>query len=217
MDVNQITNKEQKEILAKKIAEKVENGQTIGFGSGSTSYLTAIEIGKKIKEKNIKIKAIPTSKDIEEICKEYEIEIGNLVEDKIDWAFDGADEVDPNNNMIKGMGKAMFKEKLNILNSPKNYILVDNTKFVEKLGERHPVPVEVFPSAMNYVSDELKKLGAVETTFRGMTENGNAIIDAKFENICYDSNINLEKEIKKISGVIESGLFLGYNVEVIRD
>ena len=221
MDVNQITNKEQKEVLAKKIAEKVENGQTIGFGSGSTSYLTAIEIGKKVKEKNLKIKAIPTSKEIEEVCIKYDIEIGNLVEDNIDWAFDGADEVDPENNMIKGMGRAMFKEKLNILNSPKNYILVDNTKFVKKLGEKHPVPVEVFPSAMNYVAIELKKLGAIETTFRGMTENGNAILDAKFENINYSNNQiddeNLEKQIKKISGVIESGLFLGYNVEVIRD
>ena len=65
MDINQITNKEQKLQLAKKIAEKVDNGQTIGFGSGSTSYLSAIEIGKKIKEKGLKIKAIPTSKEIE--------------------------------------------------------------------------------------------------------------------------------------------------------
>lgn len=212
MDINVITNKEQKIILAKKIAEEVENGQTIGFGSGSTSYLTAIEIGKKVKENNLKIKAIPTSKEIEDVCKEYGIELGNLLEDKIDWSFDGADEVDSNNNMIKGMGAAMFKEKLNMVNSPITYILVDDTKFVNKLGEKHPVPVEVFPSALKYVASELKKLGAVETTFRGMTENQNSILDTKFENIDED----LEKKIKQIPGVIESGLFMGYNVEVIR-
>ena len=106
----------------------------------------------------------------------------------------------------------MFKEKLNIINSPKTYILVDKTKLVKSLGEKHPVPVEVFPSALKYVSSELKKLGAEETVFRGMTENENAILDAKFEKI----DLKLEKQIKEITGVIESGLFIGYNVEVIK-
>ena len=213
MDINNITNKEQKIILAKKLAEKVENGQTIGFGSGSTSYLTAIEIGKKVKENKWNIKAIPTSKEIEDVCNDYGIKLGNLVEDSIDWSFDGADEVDSNNNMIKGMGAAMFKEKLNMVNSPITYILVDNTKFVDKLGEKHPVPVEVFPSAVKYVSNKLKSLGATETVYRGMTENQNAILDTKFENI----DNSLEKKIKQIPGVIESGLFIGYNVEIITD
>ena len=213
MDINNITNKEQKIILAKKLAEKVENGQTIGFGSGSTSYLTAIEIGKKVKENKWDVKAIPTSKEIEDVCNDYGIKLGNLVEDSIDWSFDGADEVDSNNNMIKGMGAAMFKEKLNMVNSPITYILVDNTKFVDKLGAKHPVPVEVFPSAVKYVSNKLKSLGATETVYRGMTENQNAILDTKFENI----DNSLEKKIKQIPGVIESGLFIGYNVEIITD
>lgn len=212
MDIDKITNKEEKLALAKTIAEKVKEGQTIGFGSGSTSYLAAIEIGKKVNKENLKIKAIPTSKEIEDVCNEYKIEIGNLLENKIDWAFDGADEVDEERNMIKGMGAAMFKEKLNIINSPKTYILVDKTKLVKSLGEKHPVPVEVFPSALKYVSSELKKLGAEETVFRGMTENENAILDAKFEKI----DLKLEKQIKEITGVIESGLFIGYNVEVIK-
>ena len=211
MDIDKITNIEEKTKLAKLIAEKVENGQTIGFGSGSTSYLAAIEIGKKVQENGWKIKAIPTSNEIEDICKKYGIEIGNLVEDKIDWVFDGADEVDKNNNLIKGMGAALFKEKLNILNSPKTYILVDESKFVDYLGQNHPVPIEVFPSAMNYVANELTKLGATETLYRGMTENNNAIIDTRFEKITTE----LEKKIKTIAGVIESGLFIGYNIEII--
>ena len=210
MDIEKISNKEEKIKLAKMMLEKLKDGQVIGFGSGSTSYLTVIEIGKYIKENGIKIKAIPTSNEIEELCKQYDIEIGNLAKDKIDWAFDGADEVDKNNNMIKGMGRAMFKEKINILNSPENYILVDDTKFVEKLGEKHPIPVEVFPSAITYVANELTKLGATETIFRGMTDNNNAILDTKFNEI----NANLEKQIKQITGVIESGLFTGYNVNI---
>ncbi len=212
MDIDKIENKEQKLVLAKMIAKKVEDGQTIGFGSGSTSYLAAIEIGKLAKENGLKITAIPTSKDIENVCKEYGINVGNLLEDDIDWAFDGADEVDENNNMIKGMGRAMFKEKLNVVSSPITYILVDETKFVKELGEKHPVPVEVFPSAMKFVSNELTKLGAIETVYRGMTENDNAILDTKFEKI----DESLEKKIKEIPGVIESGLFFNYNVEILK-
>lgn len=213
MDANNIINKEQKLSLARRLAEKVENGQTIGFGSGSTSYLTAIEIGKKVRENNWDITAIPTSKEIENVCVQYGIKLGNLIENSIDWSFDGADEVDAKNNMIKGMGAAMFKEKLNMVNSPITYILVDDTKFVNKLGEKHPVPVEVFPTAEKYVSSELKKLGAIEIIFRGMTENQNSILDTRFENI----GISLEKKIKQIPGVIESGLFIGYNVEVMKN
>ena len=212
MDIDKITNKEQKLILAKIIADKVENGQTIGFGSGSTSYLSTIEIGKKVKNEGLKIKAIPTSQYIEDACKEYGIEIGNIMEDNIDWAFDGADEVDSENNMIKGMGNAMFKEKLNILQSPKNYILIDSTKVVKKLGEGHPIPIEVFPKALKYVSSELEKLGAYEIIFKGMSENQNSILHVRFNDISKD----LEKQIKSITGVIESGLFIGYNVEVIK-
>lgn len=211
MDIDKISRKEEKIKLGKKIAERVKDGQTIGFGSGSTSYLTAIEIGKKVEKEHLHIIAIPTSKEIENVCKQYKIQIGNLVENKIDWAFDGADEVDPDNNMIKGMGAAMFKEKLNILNSPINYILIDQTKFVKELDEKHPVPVEVFPQALEYVSRKLEELGATETIFRGMTENQNAILDVRFEKI----DNKLEAKIKNITGVIESGLFMGYNVEII--
>ena len=198
MDIDKISRKEEKIKLGKKIAERVKDGQTIGFGSGSTSYLTAIEIGKKVEKEHLHIIAIPTSKEIENVCKQYKIQIGNLVENKIDWAFDGADEVDPDNNMIKGMGAAMFKEKLNILNSPINYILIDQTKFVKELGEKHPVPVEVFPQALEYVSRKLEELGATETIFRGMTENQNAILDVRFEKI----DNKLEAKIKNITGVI---------------
>lgn len=211
MDIGKITNVKEKLELAQRVAKLVGDGQTIGFGSGTTSYLASIEIGKLVKENCWHIKAIPTSKEIEDVCKEYDIQIGNLLEDKIDWSFDGADEVDKNKNMIKGMGAAMFKEKLNILSSPKTYILVDKSKYVDYLGEKHPVPVEVFPSAIKYVVNELIKLGATETIFRGMTENNNAIVDARFGRITPE----LEKSIKQISGVIESGLFINYDVEII--
>ena len=130
---NNVDNKEEKLKLAKRMASRVKDGDVIGFGSGSTSYITVEEIAKKVKEENLKIKAIPTSNIIEDLCHKLGIETVKLGEEKPDWCFDGADEVDPHNWLIKGMGAALYKEKLNIKESKENYILVDNTKFVEKL------------------------------------------------------------------------------------
>ena len=205
-----IENEEEKRKLAIKIASKVRDGETIGFGSGTTSYLTAVEIGKRVLNENLKIKAVPTSREIEDVCNQYKIEVTKLCDCNIDWAFDGADEVDENNNLLKGMGRAMFREKLNILSSPLTYILVDKTKFVKKLGEKHPVPIEVFADSKKLVSNELIKIGAKEIKYAGDSDN-NIILHVTFDEI----KKSLEKEIKQIPGVIESGLFFGYNVKII--
>lgn len=210
-----VKNRKEKEILGKEIAERVKNGETIGFGSGTTSFVAALTIGEKVQKEGLKIKAIPTSNDIELVCKYYGIEITNLNESKIDWCFDGADEVDSNNWLIKGLGAALFKEKLNIVNSKENYILVDSSKIVEKLEEKCVVPVEVFPTNINYIKEKLKELGAYEIKIRKnengedlITENSNKILDVRFKEVYK----RLEKDIKEIVGVIESGLFIDYNV-----
>ena len=216
----EISNLEEKKKLAEEIAKKVKEGQVIGFGSGSTSYLAVIAIADRMKKENIKIRAIPTSFEISMLCGYLDIPTTSLIEAKPDWCFDGADEVDENNWLIKGRGGAMFKEKLNIVNSPITYILVDKSKEDDKLGSKFKVPVECFPNSVNHVKLELLKLGGKEITLREakgkdgpiITENGNFILDVKFENI----NKELEKQIKSITGVIESGLFIGYDVEIVR-
>lgn len=221
VEFNNINQREEKEKIAKQITEKVKDGQVIGFGSGSTSYLTVIEIAKKIKEESINIIAIPTSLEIKMLCARLEIPTASIMEMKPDWSFDGADEVDNNNWMLKGRGGAMFKEKLNIANSPITYILIDRSKRVEKLGSKFKVPVECFPEAINYVNEELVKLCGKEIELRKamgkdgpiLTENNNVILDVKFEEITKE----LEKDIKAIPGVIESGLFIDYNVEIVSE
>ena len=221
VELDNINQREEKEKIAKQITEKVKDGQVIGFGSGSTSYLTVIEIAKKIKEESINIIAIPTSLEIKMLCARLEILTASIMEMKPDWSFDGADEVDNNNWMLKGRGGAMFKEKLNIANSPITYILIDRSKRVEKLGSKFKVPVECFPEAINYVNEELVKLGGKEIELRKamgkdgpiLTENNNVILDVKFEEITKE----LEKDIKAIPGVIESGLFIDYNVEIVSE
>ena len=153
------------------------------------------------------------------LCSYLAIPTTTLNEKKPDWSFDGADEVDNDKWLIKGRGGAMFKEKLNMVNSPITYILIDESKKVEKLGSKCKIPIECFPEALNYIKTELVNIGGSEIELRKaigkdgpcITENGNLILDVKFENISQD----LEKKIKSIPGVIESGLFINYNVEVI--
>lgn len=221
IEQSNIVNQEQKEKVAKQVAEKVKDGDVIGFGSGSTSYLAILEIAKKIEEENLHITAIPTSYEIKALCQKLKIPTVSILETRPDWAFDGADEVDKNNNwIIKGRGAAMFKEKLNMVNAGITYILVDETKLVDKLNEKAPIPIEVYPEAVNSVKEALLDLGATESVLRKaekkdgpvFTENNNVILDTKFVEI-YDS---LEDDIKSITGVIESGLFIDYPVEVLQ-
>ena len=216
----EIINREEKERLAKIMAKKLTSGDVVGFGSGSTSYLTAIELHKRAGEEGLDFTAIPTSYEMQMLCDYLGIKTASLLEKKPDWCFDGADEVDYNHNMIKGRGSQMYKEKLNIASSGKTYILVDESKMVNKLGEKFPIPVEIIPNALNYVKEHLYRLGANEMKLRlavnkdgpVITENGNFIVDCRFNEI----KETLEKDLKQITGVVESGLFLGYNIEVIR-
>ena len=217
----EITNENEKLKVAQKIAMLVKDGDTIGFGSGSTSFLAIKEIGKRAKSENLNILAIPTSYEVKLLCSSLGIPTASIMEKKPDWSFDGADEVDQNGWIIKGRGAAMFKEKLNIASSEKVYLLVDSTKIVNKLGENFKIPVECYPESVNYVKNELYKLGATSCNLRSakgkdgpvITENNNFVIDVKFDNI----KENLEKELKQITGVIETGLFIGYNnIEILK-
>jgi ribose 5-phosphate isomerase A len=214
-----IINLEGKQKVADEIATRVKDGDILGVGSGSTVYVALVAIAKRIKEEGLKVKAIPTSIEISLFCAKLGIPLTTLFENKPDWLFDGADEVDPDKSLIKGRGGAMFKEKLLISSSPKNYIIVDDSKLVKKLGTNFPVPIEVFPTALLHVEEELKKIGASELLLRPakgkdgpiITENGNLILDARFHDIGKD----MERAIKSITGVIESGLFINYNVEIL--
>jgi ribose 5-phosphate isomerase A len=205
--------------LAQQIAAKVKDGDIIGAGSGSTVYLALFAIAERVKKESLNVRIIPSSLEITMTCSNLGMSVTSLLEDKPDWAFDGADEVDPDHSLIKGRGGALFKEKLLIRSSLKNYILVDQSKLVEKLGSKFPVPIEVFPGALVYVESALRDLGITDITLRAakgkdgpiITENGNFLLDARFDHIPSDT----EQKIKSITGVIESGLFIDYDVEIM--
>ena len=216
---DRIINREGKERIARELAAQVKDGEVIGAGSGSTVYLTLFAIAERIRTEKLQVRVIPASMEISMTCVQLGIPQTTLWERRPDWTFDGADEVDPSHNLIKGRGGAMFKEKLLIKSSERAFILVDNSKFVSRLGSKFPVPVEVFPTGVVYVENQLKTLGASKVVLRMakgkdgpiLTENGNFILDAWFDGI---GNF-LEKEIKSITGVIESGLFIGYDIQVL--
>jgi ribose 5-phosphate isomerase A len=214
-----ISNRAGKQKVADQIVSKIKDGHVIGVGSGSTVFLTLFAIAERIKAEKLNILAIPTSIEISMTCSKLGIPLTSLYEHKPNWCFDGADEVDPNKSLIKGRGGALFKEKLLISTSPLNYIIVDDTKLVDKLGSKFPVPVEVFPQALLHVEEKLKALGAKEVVLRlaggkdgpVITENNNLLLDVHFGTIDKD----MERKIKSITGVIESGLFINYNIEVL--
>ena len=215
----EISNREEKQKVADKIASMVKDGDIIGVGSGSTAYLALLKIADRIRTEQLHIHAIPTSQEIKMACAKLGIPQTSLLEHKPNWTFDGADEIDPNHNMIKGRGGAMFKEKLLISSSPQTFIIADPSKMVSKLGSRFPVPVEIFPDALIHADQALRSLSPVDIKLRMaqgkdgpiITENGNLILDVWFDNI----PDNLENAIKSITGVIESGLFMHYEVNII--
>ena len=216
----EISNYDEKLTIAKKIALYAKDNDVIGFGSGSTSFLAVHEISKRIKNEGLSIIAIPTSNEIRMLCTSLDIPVATLNDVRPDWGFDGADEVSTNDWLIKGRGGAMFNEKLVMSNSPKTFILADTSKFVTKLCEKFPIPVECVPEAYKSVTTKLYELGAdnVHLRLSGkakdgpiLTENGNYILDVIFSNV----DASLESSIKQIVGVLESGLFIGYNVEII--
>jgi ribose 5-phosphate isomerase A len=216
---SEIINPIGKQKVAQQIAGMVKDGDILGVGSGSTVYMALLAIAERIKTERLNVLAIPTSVEISMFLSKLGIPMTTLFEHTPNWLFDGADEVDPKNSLIKGRGGAMFKEKLLIASSPLNYIIVDDTKIVDKIGTNFPIPIEVFPQALLHVEAELKKLGANSIVLRPakgkdgpvITENNNLILDCRFDEVPN----TMERDIKSITGVIESGLFIGYNLQIL--
>jgi ribose 5-phosphate isomerase A len=214
-----VSNRAAKEELGRRIAERVQDGQVIGVGSGSTSYIAIHAIAERVRKERLNVTAICTSQEVTLACVALDLPVASLLQRRPDWAFDGADEVDPERNLIKGRGGAMFMEKIVMHSSPRNFILVDQSKLVSRLGEKFPVPVEVLPITLRLVERELAAIGAVEIVMRPavkkdgpvITEHGNFILDVRFKEI----HTGLERDIKSIPGVIESGLFIGRDVEIV--
>ena len=201
-----------KERAADSALKLVRAGHVIGLGTGSTAKFAIEGLGKMVRA-GLAVKGVPTSIATERLATECGIALLDLNEaGTIDITIDGADEVDPDFNMIKGGGGALTREKLVALASTKRVILVDESKLVPKLGISRRLPVEVLPFSWKLSARLLAELSsAAELRRHGekpfVTDNGNHILDCQFGVI--EDAAALEKQIKLLPGVIDSGLFIG--------
>lgn len=205
-----------KQQVGKAAAEYIESNSIIGLGTGSTTAYAIEHIGKRLQSGSLKnIIGITTSFQAEVLAKKYNIPLSTLdMVDHIDIAIDGADEVDPRKNLIKGGGAAHTQEKIVDSLAKKFIVVVDGNKIVDSLGSTVPVPVEVIPKALTPVIKKLKELGGNPDLRMGIrkagpivTDQGNLIIDTKFDYI--DDPKSLETIINNIPGVLDNGLFVG--------
>lgn len=207
-----------KQMAAEKAVDDIEDGMTVGLGTGSTAYYAIMKVAKLVKE-GYTLKCVATSLQTEEIARQAGIDILPLDEvQTIDLTIDGADEVDPNLQLIKGLGGALLREKIVAAASKKEIIIVDHSKLVEKLGTKAPLPVEVLSFGHSHTLRSLQKLGCepVMRTVDGkpfITDGGNYIFDCRFTSI--DSPFFMESRINTIPGVVENGLFLNVATKVI--
>ncbi|WP_423792293.1 ribose-5-phosphate isomerase RpiA [Methanocaldococcus indicus] len=200
-----------KEKVAKEALKYIKDGYVVGLGSGSTAAIFIRELAKKMEEEDLNVFGIPTSYEARFLAIQYGIPLVSLDEYDIDLAVDGADEVDKNLNLIKGGGGCHTLEKIVDYNAKKFIVIVDESKLVNSLGEKFPIPVEVLPVAYRTVMKELSNYGNAVIRLaerkRGpiITDNGNFIIDLYAKNI--DNPKELEREINTIPGVVENGIF----------
>jgi len=188
----------------------VKDGYILGLGSGRAASAFVKSLAVLLREKNLKIRGIPTSLQIKIIAEEGGI---HLIEadqvQKIDVVFDGADQIDQNKYLIKGGGGALLRENILINAAKKVVIMADKSKFVKNFNRT--VPVEVHPLARNTVVKSIHKLGGkpkiriIERGYPFITENGNVILDCNFGVI--KNPKNLARKVKLISGVMEVGIF----------
>ncbi|HEY9764306.1 MAG TPA: ribose-5-phosphate isomerase RpiA [Trichocoleus sp.] len=214
--------KQMKQEVGRAAAARVQSNTIVGLGTGSTTAFAIQFIGERIESGELtNIKGIPTSFQASVLAKKYGIPLTTLDEvDEIALAIDGADEVDPQFNLIKGGGAAHTREKIVDALAKHFIVVVDSSKLVDKLGTTFPLPVEVLPMAVAPVTKALEALGGTPELRMGVkkdgpviTDQGNMILDVKFNSI--DDPATLEKTINNIPGVLENGLFVGVTHEVL--
>ena len=204
---------------AQKALEFVKPGMSVGLGTGSTAEIFIDLLGKREKEEKLGLACIATSRASERQAKRLGLKLAGFdAVEKLDAAFDGADQVDSDFNLIKGLGGALVREKIVDYRAKEFYVLVGEGKLCDELSGI--VPVEAIPMAEGAVRRELAALGALEAPARMegkmkfISDNGNPVLHAKFGKIGDPSE--LEWRINEIPGVVDNGLFTkGASVAVI--
>jgi len=204
-----------KKNAAKEAVRNVKDGSVVGLGSGSTAAFAIEELGNRIKREGLHVLGVPTSYQAFMLAVKHKIHMTTLEEHTtLDLTIDGADQIDENLNLIKGMGGALAREKIVASASKKLIVVADESKKVKVLGENNqPVPIEVLPFAASYVIRKVGDVGGKPVLREGarkvgpvITDNGNFIIDVGFG--LMREPLEIEMKLKKLPGVVETGLFI---------
>lgn len=195
-------------------ATRVEDGMRLGLGTGSTTAFFIEALGRRIHDEQMHVRGIPTSFAAERLARQHGVPLATLEDlESLDLAFDGADEIDPRLDLIKGRGGAHTRERVVASLAERFIVLADPSKLVDTLGSKMPVPVEVVPMAATPVMRRLERLGATPVLRLASSKDGPVvsdqgfwIIDARFEGI--QEPARLGDAIRDIPGVLDHGLFL---------
>jgi ribose 5-phosphate isomerase A len=197
--------------VARRALDLVEPGQTIGLGSGRASMAFLLALGERVRQ-GLRIQGVATSEAIAAQARKEGIPILDLAGSRcLDQAFDGADEVDPHFNLIKGLGGALLREKVVASAARRLVILVGQEKLVSRLGGHGCLPIEVVPFALKFCQERLRELGLeskvrMAGSERFVTDNGNHILDGTITPV--DDPASLDRSLHAIPGIVETGLFL---------
>ena len=200
-----------KKIAAEKATEEIQNGTVIGLGTGSTVYYALLKLGEMVRN-GLNIIGVPTSANTEKIATEQGITLSTLADHPtIELTIDGADEVDPHLNLIKGGGAALVREKIIANASKRIIIVVDETKVSKVLGTSFALPVEIVQFGweatqrlVNQICGKSHLRGGIHNPL--ITDNGNYILDCHFEGIPEPEKVEIL--LNNIPGVVENGIFV---------
>ncbi|MEK6785322.1 MAG: ribose-5-phosphate isomerase RpiA [Nitrospirota bacterium] len=202
-----------KKAAALKASEFVRSGMVVGLGTGSTAKHLLVALGEQVKA-GMKLRGVPTSQETAVLAKQAGIPLIDAENRwEIDVAIDGADQVDPHFNLIKGGGGALLKEKIVAASAKQFIVMVDHTKQVPVLGGSFPLPIEVIPFGWGSTAREIEGLTKSRVVLRERngapfrTEAGNLIVDVHIDRISQPGE--LEAALNLIPGVVETGLFVG--------
>jgi ribose 5-phosphate isomerase A len=208
----------QKLLAANWAANQVQDGMVVGLGSGSTAKLAIRALGERVRQ-GLKMVGVGTSISMDNYAMSFHMEVWPLEAcRKVDIAIDGADEVDPRLNLIKGLGGALLREKLVGLAAGELTVIVDEGKLVPALGSHSPVPVEIVPYGWRWTKSRIEALGCrsvirMDKNDYYSTDNGHYVLDCQFGTIA--DAPTLAQQLKAITGVVEHGLFLGIASRVV--
>ncbi len=207
-----MANEKEKEVAGRAAAKLVHDGDIVGLGTGSTAYFAVVALGERVKA-GLKMIGIPTSLQTADLARSVGIPLTTLDEHpEIDITIDGADEVGPKLNLIKGGGGALTREKVIATASKKMVVVADSGKVVPTLG-KFPLPLEIIAFARTVIERKIASLGATPKLRMKpggspfITDNGNQILDCSFGKI--EDPAALARVLSDTPGIVEHGLFIG--------